>query len=111
MNYIDTHCHLDLFKDIQQNRKSEDELGIKTITVTNAPSFFMPNQRLFEKTSNIRAALGLHPQIAHQYEKESELFNYLINETKYVGEVGLDGSTEFKPTYQLYVSSPKISTF
>lgn len=101
MNYIDTHCHLDLLKDIQLNKKNEDELGIKTITVTNAPSFYTPNQKLFENASNIRVALGLHPQIAHQYENEIELFEHLVSETRYIGEIGLDGSAEFKQTYQL----------
>jgi TatD DNase family protein len=40
-------------------------------------------------------ALGLHPQLAHQRISELVLFEQLIPETRYVGEVGLDGTPEF----------------
>jgi TatD DNase family protein len=96
---VDTHCHLDLFKDIQLNKQAENQLGIKTITVTNAPSFFKPNTQLFKECTNIRVGLGLHPQLAHQYEAEIELFEHLVKDTRYIGEIGLDGSAELKSTY------------
>src|SRR5258708_3049844 len=98
---IDTHCHLDLFKDIQLNKQAEDQLGIKTITVTNAPSFFQPNNQLFKDSSNIRTALGLHPQLAGQYEREVKLFELLVKDARYIGEIGLDGSADLKSTYAL----------
>lgn len=96
---IDTHCHLDLFKDIQLNKQGEDQSGIKTITVTNAPSFFKPNKQLFRDCSNIRVGLGLHPQLAGQYQEEDKLFELLVKDTRYIGEIGLDGSTNLKSTY------------
>ena len=96
---IDTHCHLDLFKDIQFNKQSEDSQGIKTITVTNAPSFYKPNVKLFDGSTNIRVALGLHPQLVSQYKDELNLFELLIKNVRYVGEIGLDGSSELKNTY------------
>lgn len=98
---IDTHCHLDLFKDIQLNKQAEDQSGIKTITVTNAPSFFRPNKQLFGNCSNIRVGLGLHPQLAEQYQEEAKLFELLIEETRYIGEIGLDGSADLKNTYSI----------
>lgn len=97
--YVDAHCHLDLFKNIQKEKRSEDGLGIKTITVTNAPSFFKPNQTLFGSCGNIGVALGLHPQLASQYSKEIGLFELLIAQTRYIGEIGLDGSPEYKDSY------------
>jgi TatD DNase family protein len=45
----------------------------------------------------IRTALGLHPQIAHQRKHELALFDQILPQTRYVGEVGLDGSPELKP--------------
>ncbi|HEY4290239.1 MAG TPA: Qat anti-phage system TatD family nuclease QatD [Puia sp.] len=96
---IDTHCHLDLFKDILVNASKEDDLGIKTITVTNAPSFFKPNQNLFQFSKNIRTALGLHPQLVDKYIGEISLFDSLIKGVRYVGEVGLDGSAEYQDSY------------
>lgn len=102
--YIDTHCHLDLFKDILNNRGLEDIEGIKTVTVTNAPSFFTPNQQLFEDSLNIRVALGLHPQLLTQYKEEISLFEQLVNSTRYIGEIGLDGSADIKDTFLLQKS-------
>ncbi|WP_337044954.1 Qat anti-phage system TatD family nuclease QatD [Emticicia sp. 17c] len=99
--FIDTHCHLDLFKGIQNNSKQEDDLGIKTITVTNAPSFFGPNSKLFGDSLNIRVALGLHPQLIDQFKGELVLFQQLIKKTRYIGEIGLDGSSDLKKTYKL----------
>jgi TatD DNase family protein len=46
--------------------------------------------------TRIRTALGLHPQIAHQRKGELPLFERLISETRYVGEIGLDSAPEFK---------------
>ena len=40
----------------------------------------------------IRTALGLHPQLAHERFRELPLFEALLGETRYVGEIGLDGS-------------------
>lgn len=96
---VDMHCHLDLFQGIQNNPDSEDNLGIKTLTVTNAPSFFRKNRTLFEQSKNIRVALGLHPQLIATHALEYTQFKELISETRYVGEIGLDGSPEYKSTY------------
>lgn len=96
---IDTHCHLDLFKDIQSSKEAEDQLGIKTISVTNAPSFFQPNCQMFNNSKNIRVALGLHPQLVGQYKGEIGLFKTLVEKARYIGEIGLDGSQDLKDTY------------
>jgi len=98
---VDTHCHLDLFKDIQKNKYAEDQFAIKTITVTNAPSFFKPNTQLFKDCKNIRVGLGIHPQLVDQYKGELLLFDQLMRDTRYIGEIGLDGSANLKNTYPL----------
>lgn len=54
-------------------------------------------KKLAENHKRIQTALGLHPQIAHERYEELDLFDLLINETKYIGEIGLDGSTSLKP--------------
>lgn len=100
---IDTHCHLDLMPDIQNRYSEEDTLPIKTISVTNAPSIFEHNQRLFENTKNIRLALGMHPELVSEFSKELALFKSLLYQTKYVGEIGIDGSDRFKSTFALQV--------
>lgn len=96
---VDTHCHLDLFNDIVNNFRQEDALPIKTITVTNAPSFFEHNCKLFKDASNIRVALGLHPELVENFGNELELFESLLTQTRYIGEIGLDGSKPHISTY------------
>jgi TatD DNase family protein len=41
-------------------------------------------------------ALGLHPQLASERKGELDLFDRLLPEARYVGEIGLDGSREFQ---------------
>ncbi len=48
----------------------------------------------------IRTALGLHPQIAHERKGELPLFEQLLPEVRYVGEIGLDGGPEYKRHWQ-----------
>lgn len=91
--YVDTHCHLDLFPAIQQTVAEQDAAPIKTISVTNAPAFWQPNKQLFRNCHNIRPALGLHPELASQRVHEMALFEQFSTETKYIGEIGLDGTT------------------
>ena len=99
--YIDTHCHLDLFPDIQNRVSAEDGYAIKTISVTNAPFVFKPNVNLFESTKNIRVGLGLHPELASQYANQINQFEELLPNTKYVGEIGLDGSSQHKQSFAI----------
>ncbi|WP_238395788.1 Qat anti-phage system TatD family nuclease QatD [Pontibacter pudoricolor] len=74
----------------------EDSLPIKTITVTNTPVLWAPNQKLFGESHNIRVALGLHPELAAQREHEIDMFDNLCSEAKYIGEIGLDGTLKDK---------------
>ncbi len=47
-------------------------------------------------TRYIRTALGFHPQLAHERSQERPLFEALLSETRYVGEIGLDGSKDYR---------------
>lgn len=96
---VDTHCHLDLFKDIQNNVNREDNLGIKTITVTNSPSFYEPNVQLFASCKNIRVAIGLHPELIGQFHQTLPIMEKLIFQSRFIGEIGMDGSKEYIKTY------------
>lgn len=95
---IDFHCHLDLFPNHLELIRECEEAGIKTLTVTNAPRVFPKNQLFVQQCHHVRVALGLHPQLAHQYADELHLFEEYLPQTRYVGEVGLDGSPEYTET-------------
>jgi TatD DNase family protein len=104
ITFVDTHCHLDLMKDIQNNPYAEDTLPIKTISVTNAPFLFSANQELFKNCKNIRIALGMHPELISRYSGQISEFVKYIRYTKYIGEIGLDGSKDFQNHYNLQKS-------
>jgi TatD DNase family protein len=74
---------------------------IYTIAVTNSPSVFFFTENLAAKTKYIRAALGLHPELAAERHKELPIFFDLINKTRYIGEVGLDNFMKSPSDYKL----------
>jgi len=97
-SYLDFHCHLDLFPNYLELLRECEQLGIKTLTVTNAPRVWLQNQLFAKDCHHVRVALGLHPQLAHAYANELHLFEKYLPEAKYIGEVGLDGAPEYANT-------------
>ena len=89
---IDFHCHLDLYDNPQAVVSACGDSNY-ILSVTTTPKAWFGTKRLAENHKRIQTALGLHPQIAHERYKELDLFDLLINETKYIGEIGLDGSS------------------
>jgi len=93
---IDFHCHLDLYPDPRKIIELCDKSQTYVLSVTTTPKAWSKTNALIKGKNRIRTALGLHPQIAHERLNELTLFDLLISETKYIGEVGLDGSSELK---------------
>ena len=93
---IDFHCHLDLFPDPHAVARECVERNVYVLSVTTTPSAWEGTSALAKGASRIRTALGLHPQLAHERKSELSLFEKLLPETRYVGEVGLDGAPEFR---------------
>ena len=96
---VDFHCHIDLYPEPAQVMEAADRLGIKTLSVTNAPSVWPRARDLVSHCTHIRPALGLHPQLAAERKSELGLFENYLPKSRYVGEVGLDGSAEFSATW------------
>lgn len=93
---IDFHCHLDLYPDPEAAIEAAAAAGSYVLSVTNTPSAFLGTARLALGRSRIRTALGLHPALAHKRWGELDRFDALLKTTRYVGEVGLDGSVELR---------------
>ena len=93
---IDLHCHLDLYPNHHEVRQQCDRLGMYVLSVTTTPSAWKGTSALAEGSAHIRTALGLHPQLAGERKGELSLFDALLPNTRYVGEIGLDGAPEFK---------------
>lgn len=104
---IDFHCHLDLYPNpVLIARKSADE-EIYVLSVTTTPKAWQRSSAIAVGYTRIRTALGFHPELAHERKNELSLFRKLLPKTRYIGEIGLDGSPEQKTYFkdQLFVFS------
>lgn len=87
---VDFHCHLDLYPDLAESIAACDSRRAATLAVTTTPKAFRRNVELAAESEFVRVALGLHPQLVAERASELSLFESLLVETRYVGEVGLD---------------------
>lgn len=92
---IDFHCHLDLMENPTKVVLELEKTQAYVLSVTTTPKAFPKTSRLVTKKGRIRTALGYHPQLVAERPNELPLFERLLAETRYVGEVGLDGGKEF----------------
>lgn len=92
---LDFHCHLDLYREHEAVFQKCHREQIEVLAVTTTPRAWKKNLELAAGASNVRVALGLHPQLVAEGMDELLLFQKLLSETKYVGEVGLDASPKF----------------
>lgn len=97
---IDFHCHLDLYPDPAAVRDECERRGLYLLSVTTTPSAWKKTAELALNSKRVRTALGLHPQLAQQRIAELALFDELLPDARYVGEIGLDGSPEFRQQWQ-----------
>ncbi len=95
---IDLHCHLDLFPDPAAIAAQCVARRLYVLSVTTLPSAFEGTAALVPVGGRIRTALGLHPELAAARTHELALFERLLPRTRYVGEVGLDGSRDHRQT-------------
>lgn len=93
---IDFHCHLDLFDDPEEIASQSEAADIYVLSVTTTPKAWRAASAFSKHRRHIKTALGLHPQLAHERYQELPLFEALLQETRYVGEIGLDGSKDFR---------------
>jgi TatD DNase family protein len=102
---IDTHCHFDFAKNPLEYISKNETNKIITIGMTNLPSHFNMGMLHVKRFKYIRLALGLHPLLAMEHEKEYANFLQNIDKTSYIGEVGLDYSREGIATKDMQIKS------
>lgn len=109
---IDFHCHLELFPDPAEVIAECVRRGLYVLSVTTTPSAWAGSAALVADAKRIRLALGLHPQLARERRSELPLFDTLLPGTRYVGEIGLDGTPELRTYWmdQTYVFEHILST-
>lgn len=91
-NLIDTHFHLDHYKNYLEVATRISELMQYTICVTNSPGVFLSCKRIIPETMYLRFAIGFHPLEHTLNTKDLNTFLCLLDRTNYVGEIGLDFS-------------------
>lgn len=103
---FDTHAHLDLSKNFNEEVNSIENLKIYTIAVTNLPPLYIKFKSRIE-SKYIKPALGFHPELIEKYQKYIPQMWSLLNEAKYIGEVGLDYKVAInsKPTQLSFFES------
>lgn len=98
---IDTHFHLDFYKNHGELYEKINKSEQYTLCVTNSPGVYLSCKKLYPETQYIKFALGFNPQDILKNKLSLKDFHFCLNKTNYVGEVGLDFS-------QRYISSQNI---
>ncbi|PZQ33289.1 MAG: hydrolase TatD [Stenotrophomonas acidaminiphila] len=101
---IDMHCHLDLYPDPVAQVRAIKASGAYVLSVTTTPRAWEKTSALTAGHSRIKTALGLHPQLAGERRSELALFDSLLPQARYVGEVGLDGHAEYAASWEAQVA-------
>lgn len=89
----DMHCHVDLFPDYAAVAREAEAQDVWILAVTTTPKAFGGTVRRLNPFSRVRVAVGLHPELVHvRAASELSLWECLVHQTSFVGEIGLDGS-------------------
>lgn len=95
---IDFHCHLDLYPDPRAVLAESVHRRCFVLAVTTTPLAWEGTTRMVGDAPRVRVAAGLHPEVVATRYREVDRLCALVRETRYVGEIGLDGSPRFSAT-------------
>lgn len=92
---LDTHCHFDMMPNPEKYIKDAENRGDIVVGMTNLPSHFRMGINHVKCYNNIRLGLGFHPQLISEHMTELAIFESSVNQTSYIGEIGLDFSRDY----------------
>lgn len=95
---IDSHCHIDLYRDPLAIAREAEMHKIHTVAVTHLPSHYQQAKAHLHAFSYVCPALGLHPLVSHKHKGELQMFRKLCENAKFIGEIGLDFSSAGRST-------------
>lgn len=102
---LDTHCHIDLYKNPEAILDICESNGVIVFSMTNLPSHFEMGLPFFHSKKYVRIALGMHPLYATFHKNEFSKFELYLSKTSYIGEIGLDFSREGMATKEIQLAS------
>ncbi len=92
---VDFHSHLDLHTNPKAIVAECESRKLTVLSVTTTPRAWHGTRSLVHNHDLIFTALGIHPQLAVNNPIDLDLFIKLLPQTRFVGEIGIDGSREF----------------
>jgi len=98
-DWVDFHCHLDLYPDHASLVAECERARVVTLAVTTTPKAWRRNCEVAAGSEFVKVALGLHPQLVAERAGELPMLEKLLLETKYVGEIGLDAGPRFYQSF------------
>lgn len=103
MGLIDTHFHLDYYKNHSELVKRINDLQQHTICMTSSPGIYNSCKKLYPNYKYIKFALGFHPHNDELRQKDFDEFVFLFRNSNYIGEVGLDFSKEYERNREMQI--------
>lgn len=97
---VDFHCHIDLFPNPPDMVSSCEDNQILTLAVTTTPKAWPQNRKWTDPSYYVYSALGLHPELVGQRYDEINLLEDWMDQTRLVGEIGLDGSPNHRKSWE-----------
>lgn len=98
-NRVDAHCHVDLLNNWQDAINRLESRAQFTLAVTTTPKAWRVEQEFARHCRYVRIGVGLHPQVLHERMAELPLLERAIGDSRFVGEVGLDGSPTYRASF------------
>lgn len=98
-SHVDAHCHVDLLNDWQGAVNRLESRAQYTLAVTTTPKAWRVEQEFARHCRYVRIGVGLHPQVLHERIAELPLLERAIGDSRFVGEIGLDGSPMYKASF------------
>lgn len=89
---MDAHMHFDLYENRDEVLEYIESQKSYTIAVTNLPELFQKYSKKYTDKKYVKIALGFHPELVGEYKSQQSLFRELVDETRFIGEIGLDFS-------------------
>ena len=80
MKIIDSHCHIDWFKNIDLPKIIEDVSEIYAVSISYESSLKVLD--IASKYSTVKVALGIHPEYFEYYEEFEQIRKKAIKEGK-----------------------------